>query len=78
MTVTPLSTSVVLDPHRNVPGVLARADSLVGEHGLNVDGQVLATRGELGYAVTDVSAPLPPELLAALQQMPETVRLTAF
>jgi D-3-phosphoglycerate dehydrogenase len=64
--------------HRNVPGVLARADSLVGEHGLNVDGQVLATRGELGYAVTDVSAPLPPELLAALQQMPETVRLTAF
>ena len=34
--------------HRNVPGVLARADSLVGEHGLNVDGQVLATRGELG------------------------------
>lgn len=64
--------------HRNVPGVLARADSLVGEHGLNVDGQVLATRGELGYAVTDVSAPLPPELTAALQQMPETVRLTAF
>jgi D-3-phosphoglycerate dehydrogenase / 2-oxoglutarate reductase len=64
--------------HRNMPGVLARADSLVGEHGLNVDGQVLATRGELGYAVTDVSAPLPPELLAALQQMPETVRLTAF
>ncbi|WP_116450464.1 phosphoglycerate dehydrogenase [Blastococcus litoris] len=64
--------------HRNVPGVLARADALVGEHGLNVDGQVLATRGELGYAVTDVSAPLPPELLTALRALPETVRLTAF
>ena len=64
--------------HRNVPGALARADAVVGGHGLNVDGQVLATRGELGYAVTDVSAPLPPELLAALQELPETVRLTTF
>ncbi len=63
--------------HRNEPGVLARADALVGQHGLNVDGQVLATRGDLGYAVTDVSAPLPPELVAALRALPETVRLRA-
>ncbi|SDF39317.1 D-3-phosphoglycerate dehydrogenase [Blastococcus fimeti] len=62
--------------HRNVPGVLARVDALVGEHGLNVDGQVLATRGELGYVVTDVSAELPPGLLAALRALPESVRLT--
>ena len=63
--------------HRNVPGVLARVDALVGEHGLNVDGQVLATRGELGYVVTDVNAAVPPDLLAALEALPETVRLTA-
>jgi D-3-phosphoglycerate dehydrogenase len=64
--------------HRNLPGVLARVDALVGEHGLNVDGQVLATRGELGYAVTDVGAALPPELLGALRALPESVRLTTF
>jgi D-3-phosphoglycerate dehydrogenase len=64
--------------HRNVPGVLARVDALVGEHGLNVDGQVLATRGELGYVVTDVSGPLPPELVTALEALPESVRLTMF
>ncbi len=64
--------------HRNVPGVLARADALVGQHGLNVDGQVLATRGELGYAVTDVSGPLPPALLTALEALPESLRLTTF
>src|SRR3954453_3380153 len=64
--------------HHNVPGVLARADALVGEHGLNVDGQVLATRGELGYAVTDVSGELPPALLAALRALPETVRLATY
>ena len=64
--------------HRNVPGVLARADALVGQHGLNVDGQVLATRGELGYVVTDVNAELPAAVLAELRGLPETVRLTAF
>ena len=62
--------------HRNVPGVLARVDALVGEHGLNVDGQVLATRGELGYVVTDVSGDLPSALVDALRTLPETVRLT--
>ncbi|MGY1712272.1 phosphoglycerate dehydrogenase [Geodermatophilus sp. SYSU D00758] len=64
--------------HRNVPGVMARVDALVGEHGLNVDGQVLATRGELGYVVTDVNDTVPPALLAALRALPETVRLTAL
>ncbi|MPQ97312.1 phosphoglycerate dehydrogenase [Modestobacter sp. I12A-02628] len=64
--------------HRNVPGVLARVTALVGGHGLNVDGQVLATRGELGYVLADVSAPLPPDLLTALQEMPETVRVTTY
>jgi D-3-phosphoglycerate dehydrogenase len=64
--------------HRNVPGVLARVDALVGEHGLNVDGQVLATRGELGYVVTDVNDGMPPALLGSLRDLPETVRLTTF
>jgi len=62
--------------HRNVPGVLARVDALVGEHGLNVDGQVLATRGELGYVLTDVNAELPAGLLEALRSLPESLRLT--
>jgi D-3-phosphoglycerate dehydrogenase len=64
--------------HRNVPGVLARVDALVGEHGLNVDGQVLATRGEFGYVVTDVNGELPPSLDASLRALPETVRMTTL
>jgi len=39
---------------------------------------VLATRGELGYAVTDVSRDLPAALLASLRALPETVRLTTY
>jgi D-3-phosphoglycerate dehydrogenase len=64
--------------HRNIPGVLARVEALIAQHGLNVDGQVLATRGELGYVVTDVSGELPTALLGALRTLPETVRLTTF
>ncbi|RZU32109.1 phosphoglycerate dehydrogenase [Blastococcus saxobsidens] len=61
--------------HRNVPGVLARVDALVGEHGLNVDGQMLSTRGPFGYVVTDVNGALPADLLDQLRALPETVRL---
>jgi D-3-phosphoglycerate dehydrogenase len=64
--------------HRNVPGVLARTEVLIAEHGLNVDGQVLATRGEWGYVLTDVSGDLPDALLTSLRALPEAVRLTTF
>jgi D-3-phosphoglycerate dehydrogenase len=64
--------------HRNVPGVLARVDALIDQHDLNVDAQVLATRGELGYVVTDVSGELPSALRGALRGLPEAVHLTTF
>jgi D-3-phosphoglycerate dehydrogenase len=64
--------------HRNVPGVLARTEVLIAEHGLNVDGQVLATRGEWGYVLTDVSGDLPDALLTSLRALPEAVRLATF
>jgi len=64
--------------HRNVPGLPARADALVGEHGLVVDGRVLATRGHLGHVVTDVDGDVPAALLAALRALPGTVRLPTF
>ena len=61
--------------HRNAPGVLASINTLLGEHGVNIEGQQLATRGELGYAVTDVAADVGPDVLAALAALPETVRV---
>src|SRR5690606_41437577 len=40
--------------HRNTPGVLAAVNQTLAEHGVNIAGQLLATRGDLGYVVTDV------------------------
>ncbi|MGV8965433.1 MAG: phosphoglycerate dehydrogenase [Cellulomonas sp.] len=61
--------------HRNTPGVLAAMNAVLANHGVNIEGQMLATRGELGYVVTDVSAEIDDEATAALVQMPQTVRL---
>ncbi len=61
--------------HTNTPGVLATMNGLLAEHRVNIEGQVLATRDQLGYALTDVSADCAPDVVRALAAMPETVRL---
>jgi D-3-phosphoglycerate dehydrogenase len=61
--------------HRNTPGVLALVNQTFAEHGANIEGQMLATHGELGYVVTDLGSELPAEAIAALAQMPDTIRL---
>jgi D-3-phosphoglycerate dehydrogenase len=61
--------------HRNTPGVLAVVNRTFAEHGANIEGQLLATRGDLGYVVTDIGSALPDEALVALEQMPDTIRV---
>jgi D-3-phosphoglycerate dehydrogenase len=61
--------------HRNTPGVLATVNSVLADHGVNIEGQLLGTRGDIGYVVTDVAADLTPDVVPALRAMPETVRV---
>lgn len=61
--------------HRNTPGVLAKVNGLLGDHGVNIEGQLLATRGPYGYLLTDIGVDYSPEVVAALARLPETVRL---
>jgi D-3-phosphoglycerate dehydrogenase len=61
--------------HHNTPGVLAQLNQVLAEHEINIDAQVLATRGSLGYVVTDTDSPLSAGVLADLGGLPETVRL---
>ena len=60
--------------HHNVPGVLARLNSLLAKHDMNIGSQTLATKGAYGYAVTDVSGDGYEGLLADLQDLDETIR----
>ncbi len=65
----------LLHLHVNTPGVLATVTSILAQHGINIEGQLLATRGPLGYVVTDVGSTDLDGLLDDLRALPETVRL---
>ena len=61
--------------HRNVPGVLASINGLLADHKVNIEAQLLATRGELGYVLTDVAVDYPAGVGDELSRMDETVRV---
>jgi D-3-phosphoglycerate dehydrogenase / 2-oxoglutarate reductase len=61
--------------HSNVPGVMAEINSVLAEHGVNVEAQLLGTRGDLGYALTDIGVDYPDEVIGQLRAMGQTVRL---
>ncbi|MBM7786275.1 phosphoglycerate dehydrogenase [Tenggerimyces flavus] len=72
------STHRLAHVHRNIPGVLATINGLLAEHGVNIEGQYLGTRGEVGYVITDFGASAPPSVLERLAGMPETIRLRSL
>ena len=61
--------------HHNVPGVMAEINSVLAAHGVNVEGQLLGTRGEVGYALTDIGIDYPDQVVDQLRAMSQTVRL---
>ena len=61
--------------HRNVPGVMAEINSVLAAHDVNVEAQLLGTRGDLGYALTDIGIDYPEAVVERLREMSPTVRL---
>jgi len=61
--------------HHNVPGVLARINGVLGEHKVNIEGQLLGTRGDIGYVLTDIATDDAAALVTELESLEETVRV---
>jgi D-3-phosphoglycerate dehydrogenase len=61
--------------HRNTPGVLASINAVFAEHRINIEGQSLGTRGDVGYVITDIASDYTDDMLAWLAHMDETIRL---
>jgi D-3-phosphoglycerate dehydrogenase / 2-oxoglutarate reductase len=61
--------------HRNVPGVMATVNGVLADHEVNVEAQLLGTRGEVGYVATDISSTYTDDMLDQLRALPETIRL---
>jgi len=56
--------------HRNVPGVLATLNGLVGQGSRNLTAQSLATSGEFGYVLSDIQGPVGDDLLREVLAIP--------
>jgi D-3-phosphoglycerate dehydrogenase / 2-oxoglutarate reductase len=67
--------SRIVHVHINTPGVLAQVNSILAEHQVNIEGQLLSTRGEYGYLITDIGGGYSDEVLEQLRAMAQTVRL---
>jgi D-3-phosphoglycerate dehydrogenase len=65
--------------HRNMPGVLGSVNSILADHGANIRGQLLGTRGDTGYVITDIQPEIqdwdPDAVLGKIQALPATIRL---
>jgi D-3-phosphoglycerate dehydrogenase / 2-oxoglutarate reductase len=69
------ATHRIAHVHRNIPGVLAQVNSILAAHSVNIEGQLLATRGEYGYLLTDISRHFDDQVLTELQDLPATIGL---
>ena len=63
--------------HHNVPGILRAINDILADRGINIERQVLDTRGSLGYAIYDINRPCDGELMRQLRGVKETIAVRA-
>ncbi len=61
--------------HQNVPGVLARLNTVLSDGGANIIAQNLGTSGKIGYVMTDSSVSYSPSIIKQLKELPTTIRI---
>lgn len=61
--------------HHNVPGILRAINDIIADQGINIDRQVLDTRGSVGYAIYDINRACDGQLLEKLRKVPHTIRV---
>lgn len=61
--------------HHNVPGILRAINDILADQGINIERQVLDTRGTIGYAIYDINRPCDDRLTKQLRAVPHTIRV---
>ena len=64
----------IMHCHENTPGILAKINSVLAEHKINILGQYLKTNDNIGYVITDIDKAYDIEVLDALRKIPHTIR----
>jgi D-3-phosphoglycerate dehydrogenase len=64
--------------HRNMPGMLLHINEVLAARNINIERQVLDTRGDLGYAIYDVNSTVSDDLVRLLERVPHTIRVRSL
>lgn len=60
--------------HKNVPGIMAKINTIFAKHNINIVGQFLMTNTTLGYAITDINAEYDKQLFKSLKKIEHTIK----
>jgi D-3-phosphoglycerate dehydrogenase len=60
--------------HKNMPGIMAKINTIFAKHNINIVGQFLMTNPAVGYAITDIDAAYDKQLLKSLKKIEHTIK----
>jgi D-3-phosphoglycerate dehydrogenase len=60
--------------HHNVPGILAKINQILADHGINIVGQYLKTNELIGYVITDINKEYNKDVIAKLRAIEHTIK----
>ncbi len=60
--------------HDNVPGILAKINQVLAQHGINIVGQYLKTNEHIGYVITDINKEYNKEVIKELRAIEHTIK----
>lgn len=60
--------------HRNVPGIMAKINTVFAKHNINIVGQFLMTNATIGYAITDINTEYDKQLFKLLKKIEHTIK----
>ncbi|HLQ99762.1 MAG TPA: HAD-IB family phosphatase [Sphingobacterium sp.] len=64
----------LLHIHKNISGIMAQINKVYAEQDLNIISQFLMTRGDIGYAVTDIENAYSEDVLKELKKIENTIK----
>ncbi|PWS28046.1 phosphoserine phosphatase [Pedobacter yonginense] len=60
--------------HKNVPGIMAKINTVFAKHDINIVSQFLMTNPEIGYAITDINTEYDKQLFKSLKKIENTIK----
>jgi D-3-phosphoglycerate dehydrogenase / 2-oxoglutarate reductase len=60
--------------HQNVPGILAKINRILADHGINIVGQYLKTNETIGYVITDINKEYNKDVIKELRAIDNTIK----